>query len=145
MELLDKYNQSEKDEMRRFRIRIGINENIDNLITDINGNKNVAGAGITEAQRIMDQGDGANIIVGRPVYNHLRQREKYLNKFKPFTVNIKHNQKLEIYQYVDPDIQYVNSEAPGHLKIEDTLRTTGQQLKQHVKQHLAQVKHALQK
>jgi len=129
MELLYKYNNSQKDVMRQFKIRIGINENTDNLITDINGNKNVAGAGITEAQRIMDQGDGGNIFVGRAVHNHLHQREKYMKKFKAFPVTIKHKEKLDVYQYVDQALEFINSEAPGHLKIRDTIKTTTEQFK----------------
>ena len=110
LETLDKYNRSQKDEMRKFQVRIGINENTDNMIIDINGNKNVAGAGITEAQRIMDQANAGNILVGRTVYNHLKQRDKYVQNFKEFEVFIKHYQKLEIYQYLDPTISYLNSE-----------------------------------
>lgn len=129
MELLHKYNNAEKDEMRKFKIRIGVNENTDNLITDVNGNKNVAGAGITEAQRIMDQCDGGNILVGRSVYNHLRQRERYISKFKEFPITIKHGEKIYIYQYVDQSLDYINSDVPDRLLILDKFRTTGEQLK----------------
>src|SRR3989338_9177905 len=129
MELLHKYNESQKDTIRKFKIRVGVNENTDNLITDINGNKNVAGAGITEAQRIMDQADGGNILVGRSVFNHLRQRERYINKFKEFSVTIKHGEKMHIYQYVDPLIEFLNSNAPSHLMMIDKFRQTGEQLK----------------
>lgn len=110
LELLSKYNQSEKDEMRQFQVRIGINENTDNLIIDINGNKNVAGAGITEAQRIMDQGEPNTILVGHTVYNHLYQREKYINKFKEYTVIVKHKKKMEVYQYLDLQLDFLGSE-----------------------------------
>src|SRR3989344_1508069 len=37
LELLKIYNTSQKDTMRVFNVRIGINENTDNLIVDING------------------------------------------------------------------------------------------------------------
>lgn len=47
------HNEDTKDEMRRFEVRIGLNANTDNLVTDINGNRNVAGAGINMAQRVM--------------------------------------------------------------------------------------------
>lgn len=109
LELLHKYNLSEKDEMRQFKIRVGINENTDNLIVDINGNKNVAGAGITDAQRIMDQGESNTILVSPTVYNHLYQREKYSNKFKSYTVIVKHHKKMEVYQYLDPELEFLNS------------------------------------
>ena len=46
------YNQRVQ-QTRKFEVRIGINENVDNIITDINGNRNVCGAGVNYAQRIM--------------------------------------------------------------------------------------------
>lgn len=110
LELISKENESQQDPMRRFQIRIGINENRDNLVTDVNGSKNVAGLGINEAQRIMDQADAGNILVGRTVYDRLRQREKYQKKFAGFEVTIKHKQKIDVYQFVDPSISYLNSE-----------------------------------
>ncbi|MBI2573462.1 hypothetical protein HYV86_06370 [Candidatus Woesearchaeota archaeon] len=111
-EHLFQYDASQDDPMRKFQIRIGVNENTDNLVTDVNGNRNVAGAGITLAQRIMDQADGGNIFIGQTVYNHLNQREKYLAKFKRFSVPTKHGRNLEIYLYIDPTIEYINSLEP---------------------------------
>src|SRR5688572_2581871 len=35
LERLHKYNESVEDEMRKFQVRIGINANTDNLVTDI--------------------------------------------------------------------------------------------------------------
>jgi len=123
LELVDRYNKSQKDEMRKFKVRIGINENTDNLIIDVNGNKNVAGTGITEAQRVMDQGEGGNILVGRTVYNHLCQREKYTGRFKGFPMMIKHNQKLEVYQFIDSSISYLNSVELKSTRIFDTFKS----------------------
>lgn len=61
LELLESHNKDEKDEMRQFQLRIGINENIDNLIIDINGNKNISGSGINFAARIEGLGDKQQI------------------------------------------------------------------------------------
>ena len=127
MELVDKYNQSQKDKMRQFQVRIGVNENIDNLITDINGNKNVAGAGITEAQRIMDQGNGGNILVGRTVFEQLRQRENYVNKFRKYPAIVKHNVKLDVYQFIDPSIKYLDS-AEFHSGVMGLIHTQKKKL-----------------
>lgn len=112
LELLHKYDSEQEDIMRKFQVRIGVNENTDNLVTDVNGNRNVAGAGITLAQRIMDQAEGGNIFIGQTVYNHLNQREKYLAKFKRFVVPAKHDRNLEIYLYLDPTIESINSLEP---------------------------------
>lgn len=52
LSLISKHNSATTDKMRRFEVRIGINENIDNILTDINGKRNVAGAGISMAQSL---------------------------------------------------------------------------------------------
>ena len=113
LELLKIYNTSQKDTMRVFNVRIGINENTDNLIVDINGRKNIAGVGINEAQRIMDQGDANNILLGTIVFNKLRQRESYMKKFRGYRASIKHNLFLDVYQFIDKSIEHLNSEIPN--------------------------------
>lgn len=109
---LAKYNKTQSDSMRQFLVRIGLNENTDNLVIDVNDNTNIAGAGITEAQRIMDQGSGGTVFVGRTVYAQLHLRERHLGKFRHLPTTIKHNIRLDIYQYVDPTLSYLNSEDP---------------------------------
>ncbi len=61
---LSKRNASTKDPMRRFNVRIGLNENTDNILTDINRHTNVAGAGINMAQRVMSVADAGQLLVG---------------------------------------------------------------------------------
>jgi hypothetical protein len=106
------HNRNEKDEMRQFKIRIGLNENNDTMIIDINRRPNVAGAGINNAQRIMNTGDGGNVMVGNTVYEKLNQRERYYSSFKKFTTMIKHGETLQVFQYVNPKLTYLNSEIP---------------------------------
>ncbi|PIN73621.1 hypothetical protein COV20_05350 [Candidatus Woesearchaeota archaeon CG10_big_fil_rev_8_21_14_0_10_45_16] len=110
------HNNSEEDPMRQFNVRIGVNENTDNQVIDVNGNNNIAGAGINEAQRIMDQGEKAMIFVGRTVHSHLAQREKYQGKFRKYDAVIKHNLKLEVYQLIDSELLYLNSDQPKALE-----------------------------
>lgn len=55
LKLASEHNAKEERTDRRFQLRVGVNENIDNVIMDINDRVNVAGAGISMAQRIMDQ------------------------------------------------------------------------------------------
>jgi class 3 adenylate cyclase len=116
LEKIYQYNHATEDEMRQLQIRIGINENTDNLIVDVNGNDNVAGAGITEAQRIMDRGDENTILLGRTVYAKLKQREKYVGKFRGYVTLIKHRQKLEMYQLINPGVVFLNSDIPESLQ-----------------------------
>ena len=60
---VDQHNASTIDESRRFQIRIGIGENIDNIVTDVNGRQNVAGMGISTTQRVMSLADGGQIQI----------------------------------------------------------------------------------
>jgi class 3 adenylate cyclase len=69
------HNSGAADAMRRVEVRIGINENVDSVLPDINGRRNVAGSGISIAQRIMDKADAGQVLVGQSVYEVLRQRE----------------------------------------------------------------------
>jgi hypothetical protein len=99
LRLINAYNISIKEKMYKFYVRIGLNENTDNWITDINGNQNIAGKGINLAQRIMEQGDGSQIMVGRTTYETLSQRKKYYDQFEEYYAVDKHNIKFPVYQF----------------------------------------------
>lgn len=88
----------ELNEMRKFQVRIGISSNTDNLVTDINGRTNIAGRGINEAQRVMSNADGNQILVSEVVYNTLRDREKYMRAFERYSAKIKHGDVIAMYQ-----------------------------------------------
>jgi len=100
LEGIEKHNTVAKDEQRRFKIRVGINSNVDNLITDVNGNQNIAGAGINLAQRVMSAADGNQILVGQPVFDMLSQREQYMHAFRHYVARAKHGLSLDTYQLV---------------------------------------------
>ena len=113
LQSLHLHNEKETDWMRRFKIRIGINENLDNIITDINGNTNMSGAGINHAARIEGLADGNQIIVGNSVYETLVQREKYMDAFRSFETEVKHGLLLNIHQLVDHNNNNLNSDVPS--------------------------------
>jgi len=69
---ISEHNEATENETRRFQVRIGINQNTDILVTDINGRKNVAGAGINMASRVMDKADGGQILVSQAVHHELQ-------------------------------------------------------------------------
>jgi hypothetical protein len=110
---VNKHNAQAPDKMRQFAVRIGINENVDNLIEDVNGRRNLAGAGISTAQRIMDKADGGQILVSQSVFDSLNPREKYMSKFKPFDGVTKQGQKLRVHQYVQENIEGLNTKSPS--------------------------------
>jgi len=113
LRLVAEHNAAETDAMRRFEVRMGINENIDNLVVDINGRRNVAGAGISMAQRIMDKADGGQVLVGQTVHEVLRQRESYLSSFRKFGARGKHGIEFDVYQFVAKDALGLNVAVPS--------------------------------
>jgi hypothetical protein len=102
---------------KKFDIRIGINQADDNIVTDINGDKNVAGAGINNARRIMDLADANQILVSSTVYENLRFRKEYYHAFgTKFTKRVKHGLVLDIYQLVQGNITGLNVETPSSFR-----------------------------
>lgn len=118
LEKLYTHNKDEKDKMRQFQLRIGINENIDNLIVDINENKNISGSGINIASRIESLSDNNQIIVGNSVYEKLVQRERYMNSFVSYSAKVKHGFPLKVHQFINNDLKFINNEVPSRFKTE---------------------------
>jgi class 3 adenylate cyclase len=112
IERVQKHNEAAGDELRKFQVRVGINANTDNLVTDINGRPNVTGAGISMAARIMDKADGSQVLVGRSVYDMLRYRERYASSFKSYQTEVKHGVVLDVYQLVAASIGGLNTDPP---------------------------------
>ncbi len=107
------YNENQSDERRRFGVRIGINENVDNIIEDINGRTNIAGSGINFASRIMDNADeGQEIFVSGTVYDVLNAREKYMDSFRSYNATIKHGLTTPVHQYIKKDHIGLNTNVP---------------------------------
>lgn len=122
LELIKQANEQTNDNMRKFEIRIGINENSDNIIIDINKRKNVAGSGINYAQRIMSVADGDMIMIGSSVYEQVNKRDKYFGKFKKWNASIKHGETLSVYQYIDDSITVLNTQTPNAFKTHNDVK-----------------------
>ena len=110
------HNNSQKNEMRKFQIRIGINENIDNLIIDINDNKNISGSGINYAARIESLADGNQILIGNSVFEKLVQREQYMESFDSYSAEVKHGLALKVHHYKNEKLEFLNNEIPSKFK-----------------------------
>lgn len=119
LQKIHEHNLEENDSSRKFQVRIGINNNDDNIIVDINGKKNPAGIGINNAQRIMNCADGGQILIGQPVHELLGQREKYIYSFRPYIAVDKHENKIEVYQYIAEDKLGLNTDTPLDFKKDD--------------------------
>jgi len=109
---LSEHNE-QSDEGERFQLRTGIDECTDNLITDINGRRNVAGVGANMGSRIMALADGSQILVSQFVHNQLYMRQQYEGKFRVLPiVEVKHGVRLQVSQYIEGTAIGLNSELP---------------------------------
>ena len=112
LRLLDSYNKRTTIKTRQFQVRIGINENTDILVTDVNYRRTIAGAGINMAARVMDKADGCQILVSQIVYEALQPTELYMDKFRPFDAEGKHGLRFQVYQYIDKSNAGLNCATP---------------------------------
>ena len=71
------------DQTRQYEVRVGLNENQDNLIMDVRGCANVVGLGIITAQRIMSIAAPSRLMLGCTVFERLSQREAYRSWIRP--------------------------------------------------------------
>lgn len=113
---LDRYNLSTEDIMRKFEVRIGINQNTDIGFNDINDSPNLAGAGINLASRIMGLANGNQIFVSELVFNELHPSEEYMNKFRAFKAKVKHDIEIAAYQFIGEGYIGLNSDIPTQFK-----------------------------
>lgn len=111
-------NSRVKDNWKQFKVRVGINQSDDNVVTDINGRKNVAGAGINNARRIMDLADASQILVSSTVYENLHPRKKYYHAFSgELRKEVKHGLVLKMHQLMERDATGLNVDMPSSFAI----------------------------
>ncbi len=108
------------DVTRHFQVRIGVNENNDHIVTDVNRRKNLAGAGINMAQRVMSLADGNQILVSQVVQDKLQPRKQFENAFREFEGVIKHGKKIRVFQFLgwtglEGKESWLNTETPHSL------------------------------
>ncbi len=97
-----------------IRVRMGIHSGPVSEVSDVNERRNIAGAGINIAQRVMDCGDAGHILVSRRVAEDLaeyRQWSPHLHNLGRFEV--KHGVKLSISNLVGDD--FGNPASPAKL------------------------------
>jgi class 3 adenylate cyclase len=109
---LHTHNRETPEQARRFLVRVGINQNTDILVHDVNGRLNVAGAGVNDASRVMGSADGNQILVSRAVFDELQPTEKYARSFRRLIAVVKHNRRLEVYQYMAQGCAGLNTDLP---------------------------------
>ncbi len=112
LQSIAEHNSEDVELRKKFQVRIGINSYEDTIVKDINGEQNVAGAGINTAQRIMDFADGGNILIGQTAFDVIGQRERYMSSFRHLTTKDKHGYQIDAYQYTSNDKPGLNTEVP---------------------------------
>ena len=108
LERVSLFNRNQVDSSRRFELRIGINENQDNLVIDIKGGINVVGLGINLAHRVMSVASASGLCLGSSVFERLNQRELYSSLLKPVQAIMKHGERLQCYEYHNPELPCFN-------------------------------------
>lgn len=113
---VEKHNAGVIDKMRRFEVHIGIDAHTDNLVTDINGNQNIAGAGVNTASRLMNLASGNQILLSDTVYKTLHYHEKYISSFRSFKTKVKNNSDLFVHQFIGEDNRGLSLTVPTALQ-----------------------------
>lgn len=113
-------NYNATNSAHRFDVRIGINDNLDTLVADINNRQNIAGEGINIACRIMSLADGFQILVSSRAYDRLNPHVG-THRFKSLPARLKHGIPHLVYQYLgDEDEELVNISTPSKLLLSQT-------------------------
>jgi TolB-like protein len=95
-------------------LRMGIHSGPVEQVADVNDRKNLAGAGINVAQRVMDCGDAGHILLSKRAADDLSQHDRwqpYLHDLGDFEV--KHGIKIGVVNFFTDDAG--NSQLPQKL------------------------------
>jgi TolB-like protein/Tfp pilus assembly protein PilF len=96
-------------------LRMGINSGPVDEVVDVSGRSNIAGAGITIAQRVMDSGDAGHILVSKRIADDLGQYATWRQHLHSLgECEVKHGMKIDIYNFYTGEIG--NPAAPEKLK-----------------------------
>src|SRR5215217_2744200 len=85
-------------------VRMGIHSGPVSEVTDVNGLKNIAGAGINMAQRVMDCGDAGHILLSQHVADDLMQYRQWAPRLRDLgECEVKHGVRLHLVNlYAEP-------------------------------------------
>jgi TolB-like protein len=104
--------------LKRFpdlRMRIGIHSGPVNVVKDIDGRANIAGAGINIAQRVMDCADAGHILVSKRVAEDLVQSAQWRPFLHDFgECEVKHAVKIGIFNFYDGEVG--NPQKPQKIR-----------------------------
>src|SRR5215470_7624909 len=99
-----------------IQLRMGIHSGLVSEVTDVNERKNIAGAGIDIAQRVMDCGDAGHILLSKHVAEDLAPHprwNRYLHDLGE--CEVKHGVRIGIANLYDSEIG--NPQLPKKLQV----------------------------
>jgi TolB-like protein/Tfp pilus assembly protein PilF len=97
------------------RVRMGIHSGPVNVVTDVNGRSNVAGAGMNIAQRILDCADAGHILLSKRVAEDLAQYTHWQPRLHDLgEVEVKHGLMISIVNLCGED--FGNTQRPSRVK-----------------------------
>lgn len=121
MSKLTACNRDQSDARRTFELQVGINEDVDVVVEDINSQRNVAGPGVELARTMANQAGNNQILVGNAVFDNLKCREQYIDQFEEYTIALSGKREVSVYQYIDPQYGFLNHKD---LKFPGTPKST---------------------
>jgi len=105
-------------------LRMGVHSGPVDEVVDVNDRSNIAGAGITMAQRVMDCGDAGHILLSKRIADDLAQYgswRPHLHDRDP--CEVKHGAKIDIVNFYTDDIG--NPAIPEKLRKEKETAVAG--------------------
>jgi TolB-like protein/class 3 adenylate cyclase len=88
-----------------LRVRMGIHSGPVNEVTDLNEQANIAGAGISIAQRVMDCGDAGHILLSKRIAGDLEQYPRWRPCLHELgECEVKHGQKISVVNLYDDQV-----------------------------------------
>src|SRR5213082_2673893 len=98
-----------------LHIRMGIHSGPVSDVTDVNDRTNVAGAGINMAQRVMDCGDAAHILLSKHVADDLEQYRQWRSHLHDLVeCDVKHDVRVHVVNLYTDELG--NPEMPEKFR-----------------------------
>ncbi|PYK03491.1 MAG: hypothetical protein DME66_11840, partial [Verrucomicrobia bacterium] len=96
-------------------LRMGINSGPVDEVLDVDDRRNVTGAGINLAQRVMDCGDAGHILLSRRVADDLAQYSEWKSHLHELgQLEVKHGAKIDVVNFYNDEVG--NAEVPEKFK-----------------------------
>jgi adenylate cyclase len=103
------------NEHSQLRVRMGVHSGPVSSVLDVNERRNIAGAGINIAQRVMDCGDAGHILLSKRAAEDLQHSGKWQGHLHPLgECEVKHGISLSVVNLYTDDAG--NRELPSKLK-----------------------------